>query len=64
MYLIGDADYDGRLTVKDATLIQKTAIGILEEDKKDLKKDSAYDFNKDGRVSIIDTTDVQRKLVL
>ncbi len=64
MYLIGDADYDGRLTVKDATLIQKTAIGILEEDKKDLKKDSAYDFNKDSRVSILDTTEVQRKLIL
>ena len=70
--LIGDMDKDYKLTVKDATYIQKCLAGILEFPQND-KVDGDYtagdhkyylayvsDFNRDGERSIKDATAIQK----
>ena len=70
---IGDANFDGELTITDATFIQRVLASLdnfLYDDKVDgeyycLSKESlAYvsDFNRDGVRSILDATAIQRKL--
>lgn len=69
--LIGDADRDGIITIKDATYIQKREVGIIANDKIDLlfviQEDSVgaevshlYDFNRDSTVNIKDVTAIQK----
>ncbi|MBQ4105008.1 MAG: CotH kinase family protein [Clostridia bacterium] len=57
---IGDANDDGIVNIKDATLIQKYIAGITAFD--DLGMDIS-DVDGDGRVTIKDATAVQKKLV-
>ena len=55
--LVGDIDFDGEITVIDATLVQRDQAGIekLRDDAR-----SVADFNGDGAIDIIDTTFIQR----
>ena len=58
-YIMGDADGNGRITIADATLIQKASIDL--EQLSDVRKRTA-DVNGDGRVSVLDATCVQKYL--
>ena len=58
-YIMGDADGDGRVTVNDATLIQRAGIGLAQLSR---VRERTADVNGDGRVSILDTTCVQKYL--
>ena len=53
----GDADLDGEITIKDATLIQK-AVALLVT----LSNNEKYyaDINDDGEINIKDATDIQK----
>lgn len=62
MYKLGDADNDGELTVKDATIVQKAGIGLNEIVMTATNQDTVFDYNGDGRVSILDVTCIQKKL--
>ena len=53
----GDVSGDGKINIKDATIIQKSAASLVtltDEQKK------AADVNKDGKVNVIDVTAIQR----
>lgn len=63
MYMLGDADNDRELTIKDATVVQKAGIGLVETVKTGTGSDTVFDYNGDGRVSILDVTCIQKKLV-
>lgn len=73
--IFGDNDHDGRLTIMDATLLQRqlAKISYIEKsrtfnttiDDSFGGMDESYeqtDFNKDGRTDIMDATCIQRKL--
>jgi len=69
---IGDADYDNKLTVLDATYIQRVAAKLCEYyDIDDLsgryqindELKFISDFNRDGQRNVMDATAIQRKLV-
>lgn len=59
--LIGNVDYDNRITVRDATRIQKRIagydLGHVYREKLELE---ASDFNGDGKVNIKDVTAIQK----
>ena len=63
MYMLGDADNDGVLTIKDATVVQRAGIGLTDIVKTATKQDTVFDYNGDGRVSVLDVTCIQKKLV-
>lgn len=57
--LLGDLDCDGKLTVKDATALQKyiaAMIGLNSQDKINA------DFNGDGKINVRDATAIQKRL--
>ncbi|MBE6738322.1 MAG: hypothetical protein E7566_06700 [Ruminococcaceae bacterium] len=56
---LGDVDKDGKVTIKDATFIQKCVAGLnnLEENGK-----FTADANRDGAVNIKDATEIQKHL--
>ncbi len=58
--LIGDVNGDGRVTILDATLIQKYLADVIT-----LKKEQIMccDFDFNGRVSVNDVTSLQRYLI-
>ena len=56
-YLIGDVDLDGRITIKDATKIQKHIAKLLELSDVSLK---LADANNDLKVSVKDATQIQK----
>ena len=56
-YLIGDSDLDGRITIKDATRIQKHIAKMLTLDNIPL---TLSDADGDGRVSVKDATQIQK----
>ncbi len=68
--LIGDMDKDRKITVRDATYIQKCIVGILEYDKFDYIDAFEYqekppllyvsDFNRDCERNIKDATAIQK----
>lgn len=58
--LMGDADGDGRLTIGDATYIQKYLVGLISKQEINY---SAANVSKSGKVSIDDSTDIQKKIV-
>ena len=60
-YMIGDANIDGRITVADATLIQKFCVGLSTPENETARK--LADVNGDGTVSILDATLIQKYLV-
>lgn len=55
-YLLGDVDRDGRVTVRDATVIQYYAAKLYELDDEQLK---LADANNDGSVNVRDATVIQ-----
>ncbi len=57
--LFGDADSDGRLTVKDATAIQKHLAKINNLERRSLM---AADVDANSKVSIADATNIQKYL--
>ena len=57
--VFGDVDGDGKVTISDATLIQKAAIGLVSFTN--LQKQLA-DVNGDGTVSVSDATCIQKYL--
>ncbi len=58
-FLIGDANGDGKISIADATVIQKylAKIGSMSEDKIKIA-----DINGDGRISVADATIIQKRL--
>ena len=54
---LGDTDNDGKITVKDATLIQKAVASIIKLDDTASK---CADVNADGKVNIKDATAIQK----
>ena len=58
-YLYGDVNYNGKIDIDDATLIQKASIDLVE--LTDTQKAIA-DVNADGRISILDVTCVQKHI--
>ncbi|MGN0490192.1 leucine-rich repeat protein [Ruminococcus sp.] len=60
-YMIGDANMDGKITVTDATLIQKFCVGLATPENETARK--LADVNGDGTVSIADATLIQKYLV-
>jgi len=56
-YIIGDADVDGRITVKDATIIQKHVAKLLTLNDVQL---ILADANADENVSVKDATQIQK----
>lgn len=68
---VGDADFDGKLTISDATYIQRVIAKLVEFKEQDdimefypLYGDLDYvsDMNRDGERNIMDATAIQRKL--
>ncbi len=61
VYVIGDADYDWKLTIKDATMIQKILAGLKDyEDVVCVSRPE--DKDRDGRVTIKDATAIQKQI--
>ena len=58
--LYGDVDQDGKITVQDATEIQKLGLGIASTEGS--LASVLADVNGDGRISILDVTYVQKYL--
>jgi len=54
---LGDIDGDGKLTIKDTSLLQKYLAGIIELTPEQLKR---ADFNQDGKINVKDVTDMQK----
>lgn len=57
--LLGDADLNGEVNIKDATVIQKATAGV---DKLDEKEVFAADVNKDKEVNVKDATAIQKHI--
>ena len=57
--LLGDADGDGRITISDATMIQKH---LAQFDMPDNFQIKASDVNRDKSININDVTEIQRFL--
>ena len=57
--LLGDADVDGKVTVLDATAIQKNLAALMALDYNDK---NAADTDADGTLSILDATGIQKYL--
>lgn len=58
-YAIGDANMDGKVNIRDATLIQKYLAKMLS--LSDEQKDYA-DFDLNGKVNVRDVTAIQKKI--
>lgn len=56
---LGDVNRDGKLNIRDATLIQKFLAKISELDHEQVK---LADYQTDGKVNIKDATRIQKKL--
>ena len=63
MYLIGDSDNDGALSIKDATLVQKASLAIEKIVHTGNGSDTVFDYNGDGTVNITDATEIQKAIV-
>ena len=65
----GDADFDGKLSVKDATMIQKQLAGIVSKNPFASENVDNYllyygvkDFNMDEEINIKDVTAIQKRV--
>lgn len=56
----GAVSTDKKLSIEDATLIQKNVVGMTTFDEKQIK---LYDLNKDGVITVVDSTLVQKIIV-
>ncbi len=54
---IGDANYDGKISIKDATLIQKFSAKLISENQFNYKN---ADVDTDGTVNVKDATAIQK----
>lgn len=59
LYQYGDVDSDDKVSILDATLIQRALAGLTELSAHERK---AADYDCDGRVTILDATMIQRML--
>lgn len=57
---LGDTNNDGKVSVMDATEIQKYLVGLAQLNDIQI---SMSDVNGDGRVSVLDATEIQKYLV-
>lgn len=57
--ILGDTDSDGKVTIKDATLIQKSLAGIVSLE---YNSQMVADANCDGAINIKDATEIQKHL--
>lgn len=57
IYIVGDADMDKKINVKDATIIQKHAASLLTLSDASLL---AADSNENGTVNVVDATIIQK----
>ncbi len=57
VYSHGDSNYDGKISVADATRIQKAIAGLLELTE---VQRAAADVTKDGRLAVGDATKIQK----
>ncbi len=53
----GDVDGDGKVTIFDATLLQKNIAGVVELNSNQLR---AADANGDGKINVLDVTYIQK----
>ena len=58
-YLVGDADGDGKVTILDATRIQRWLAGLATDDEIDAL---AGDADGDEKITVLDATSIQRWL--
>ncbi|MGN0497879.1 MAG: dockerin type I domain-containing protein [Acutalibacteraceae bacterium] len=59
-FLLGDVDGDGRVSMLDAILAQKTALRLIKLDERGIL---AADFNGDGIISMYDALMIQRAVL-
>lgn len=59
VYMLGDANSDSKVDIRDATEIQKQVANIITLSPEGM---AAADTNTDGTVNIIDSTDIQKYL--
>lgn len=57
--ILGDADLDGSITIKDATCIQRYCVDIMQFSDEQML---AADVDRDGMVTIDDATAIQKAL--
>lgn len=57
--ICGDANYDGKFNILDATYIQRYKAGLIEESEINIE---LSDFDNDGMVSVLDATAIQLRL--
>ena len=58
--LLGDANGDGKVDVKDATLIQKYVVLMADIAPENL---SVADYNKDGKIDVKDSSAIQKSVL-
>ena len=58
--ILGDVNKDGKLSIADATDIQKYAVGSIYFTP---SKVSCGDVNGDGAINVLDATEIQKKIV-
>ena len=58
--LLGDANGDGKVDVKDATLIQKYVVLMADIAPENL---SVADYNKDGKIDVKDASAIQKSVL-
>ncbi len=56
---LGDVNFDGKVDITDATLIQKASIDLVSFSE---LQNKLAEYNGDGRVSVLDTTAIQRMI--
>ena len=57
---MGDANGDGKVDVKDATLIQKYVVLMADIAPENL---SVADYNKDGKIDVKDSSAIQKSVL-
>lgn len=58
-FLVGDVDLDGKVTIKDATMIQKALADLLTLS---YESETLADVDRDGKITIKDATAIQKYL--
>ena len=58
-FLVGDVDLDGKITIKDATMIQKALADLLTLS---YESETLADVDRDGKITIKDATAIQKYL--
>ena len=56
---LGDVDFNGKVDIVDATMIQKASISLINFSD---TQNALADYNQDSRVSVLDTTAIQHML--